>query len=373
MAESNPNASVPATTSSSSAAASDPTAAEKAICPICYDHLHTVSELLQSIPDCGHVFHEVCLRHWSDYCPAGKEPTCPVCKQCYAQHPPIRLYFQSTASSDNTDTEEPATNPDCITANLPQGAVIRMELRISALDARVREVDYKVNRLFRESADREVTLLCELTRQEQLHTEKITELAKKTSECSNLKNKNSSLSKDLSALNSETRKLKSRCNILTRSEARTQRKLDEALKLNELLKERIDELQREREGTTRKALGKRKAEAISSKLYASLKNEKASKKHKAEAVISDTKCTVIVTKSMVAKNALVLNESAGCTDAGEKVSEKKESSNTTGTQKNVRRVRELRSLIPSQKADVEEALPKIGNRGKGRRSKVSKN
>lgn len=60
-------------------------------------------------------------------------------------------------------------------------------------------------------------------------------------------------------------------------------------------------------------MGKRKAEAISSKLYASLKNEKASKKHKAEAVISDTKCTVIVTKSMVAKNALVLNESAGRT------------------------------------------------------------
>lgn len=35
-------------------------------------------------------------------------------------------------------------------------------------------------------------------------------------------------------------------------------------------------------------------------------------------------------------------------DAGEKVSEKNESSNTTGTQKNVRRVRELRSLIRSQ-------------------------
>lgn len=70
---------------------------------------------------------------------------CPVCKQCYAQHPPIRLYFQSTVNSDSTDTEEPARNPDCITANLPQGAVIRMELRISALDARVREVDYKVS------------------------------------------------------------------------------------------------------------------------------------------------------------------------------------------------------------------------------------
>lgn len=84
------------------------------------------------------------LQHWTDYCPAGKEPACPVCKQCYAQHPPTRLYFQSTANSDNTDTE-PATNSNCITANLPEGAVIRMELRISALDARVREVDHKVS------------------------------------------------------------------------------------------------------------------------------------------------------------------------------------------------------------------------------------
>ncbi|KAJ3690568.1 hypothetical protein LUZ61_019732 [Rhynchospora tenuis] len=374
MAESNPNATKPTTAPSSSAAASHSTAPEKPICAICYGDLLTLSELVQSIPVCGHVFHELCLQHWIDYCSAEKEPTCPVCKQCCAQHPPTRLYFQSTANSGSDDTEEPATNPNSDTANLPQGAVIRMEMRISALDARVQEVDYKVNRLFRESANREVTLLCELTRQEKLHMDKVAELAKKTSECSNLKEKNSSLSKELSTLNSETRKLKSRCNILTRSEARNQRKLDDALKLNVQLMEKIKELQRERDGNTRKTLGKRKADAISSKLYASLKNENGAKKCKAEAVSYDANRNVTVAKTRAAKKKLALDEQAGCTDADEKVSEKNnEYSNTAGTQKCVRRARGLRSLGQTQKAEVEVALPKTENRARGRRSKVAKN
>lgn len=44
-----------------------------------------------------------------------------------------------------------------------------------------------------------------------------------------------------------------------------------------------------------------------------MKNEKASKKCKAEAVTSDSKQTVAVTKSMLSKKALVLNEPASCT------------------------------------------------------------
>ncbi|WJX86923.1 hypothetical protein P8452_69170 [Trifolium repens] len=49
------------------------------ICSICYEGLNPITEDLQSVSICGHVFHELCLQQWFEYC-ASKKHTCPVCK-----------------------------------------------------------------------------------------------------------------------------------------------------------------------------------------------------------------------------------------------------------------------------------------------------
>ncbi|KAL0845952.1 hypothetical protein Bca101_019198 [Brassica carinata] len=73
-------------------------AAANAICSICYEDLKPVAENPQSISACGHVFHELCLQQWFEYCPNTNKRNCPICKQkCYLKDP-IRLYFQSSGN-----------------------------------------------------------------------------------------------------------------------------------------------------------------------------------------------------------------------------------------------------------------------------------
>ncbi|KAI5077786.1 hypothetical protein GOP47_0007610 [Adiantum capillus-veneris] len=70
----------------------------KVICAICYEEAKPSIEELQSISLCGHVFHELCLQQWLEYCPRGKF-TCPLCKQQCADKDVHRLYFQSATEA----------------------------------------------------------------------------------------------------------------------------------------------------------------------------------------------------------------------------------------------------------------------------------
>ncbi|XP_042480449.1 uncharacterized protein LOC122061291 isoform X2 [Macadamia integrifolia] len=67
----------------------------KTICSICFEDLKPIVEDLQAISICGHVFHELCIQQWFEYCSKAKKITCPVCKQRCSQEKAYRLYFQS--------------------------------------------------------------------------------------------------------------------------------------------------------------------------------------------------------------------------------------------------------------------------------------
>ncbi|KAI3896478.1 hypothetical protein MKX03_014625 [Papaver bracteatum] len=65
-----------------------------ATCSICFEDLKPLSDYIESISTCGHVFHGLCLRTWLENCIA-RDITCPVCKQTYCPENITRLYYQS--------------------------------------------------------------------------------------------------------------------------------------------------------------------------------------------------------------------------------------------------------------------------------------
>ncbi|KAI3974034.1 hypothetical protein MKX01_026431 [Papaver californicum] len=77
------------------------------ICTICYEDLKPLDEAIQAISICGHVFHELCLKKWLEYCIKKITiATCPVCKQKFTRENIGRLYFQSTGIRDHPNPKE---------------------------------------------------------------------------------------------------------------------------------------------------------------------------------------------------------------------------------------------------------------------------
>ncbi|XP_011037053.1 PREDICTED: uncharacterized protein LOC105134358 isoform X2 [Populus euphratica] len=105
----------------------------KTICSICYEDLKPIIEDLQSISICGHVFHELCLQQWFEYCSNEKKRSCPVCKQnCSAQNAG-RLYFQSVG--DQTEPFGDRKAGECEEdPKLLSGEVKRLEGKLSGLN-----------------------------------------------------------------------------------------------------------------------------------------------------------------------------------------------------------------------------------------------
>ncbi|KAL9385395.1 hypothetical protein Peur_022405 [Populus x canadensis] len=105
----------------------------KTICSICYEDLKPIIEDLQSITICGHVFHELCLQQWFEYCSNEKKRSCPVCKQnCSAQNAG-RLYFQSVG--DQTEPFGDRKAGECEEdPKLLRGEVKRLEGKLSGLN-----------------------------------------------------------------------------------------------------------------------------------------------------------------------------------------------------------------------------------------------
>ncbi|KAL3008999.1 hypothetical protein AAZX31_07G062000 [Glycine max] len=72
------------------------------ICSISYEPLNLISEDLQSVSICVHVFHELCLRQWLEYSSKGKKHTCPICKQGCRASDACWLYFQSVGDANDS-------------------------------------------------------------------------------------------------------------------------------------------------------------------------------------------------------------------------------------------------------------------------------
>ncbi|MCH85167.1 RING zinc finger protein, partial [Trifolium medium] len=102
------------------------------ICSICYEGLNPITEDLQSVSICGHVFHELCLQQWFEYCATSKKHTCPVCKQGCKAKDACRLYFQSIG-----DVSESVVNQKHVGVEEDAGVlrkeVKRLEGKVSGL------------------------------------------------------------------------------------------------------------------------------------------------------------------------------------------------------------------------------------------------
>ncbi|KAL5204501.1 hypothetical protein ABZP36_009372 [Zizania latifolia] len=225
------------------------------VCTICYEDLRPLSDQhLHCLPACGHVFHALCLEQWLEYCPGGKKKlTCPICKQpCGAACPPTRLFFQSTGA--------------CPSRPAPPRGKERMV-------ARWREQVTKAEAT-REAARREKECV------QQILNSKTEELSRKTSKCIRLQEKSLVLAKELAALklyeeeiiklaslgnhgnpenaidiltrslalrNKSYKELMVQCNLLGRSESRSQQRFDKAKELIKKLRARVQDLEKELE------------------------------------------------------------------------------------------------------------------------------
>lgn len=265
----------------------------KTICSICYEDLKPIVEDLQAISICGHVFHELCLQQWFEYCAKSKKQTCPVCKQGCTAKNVGRLYFQSVGDPVLSQSQAPIVSTD--DADRPE--VLRREVKrlenkvsglVSSLDQHQKDVQQLTDELqvCKEQLSKEVASKNELLRQKEciqsmLQT-KSSDLVKSTLECSRLQEKNLELAKEIAALklvsdcnleedeivklaslgndsnrqdaidvlkkslfirNRSYKELMAKCNALGRGEARSLKKLEKAKEKITKLKMRVQELE----------------------------------------------------------------------------------------------------------------------------------
>ncbi|KAF5451657.1 hypothetical protein F2P56_026747 [Juglans regia] len=279
----------------------------KAICSICYEDLKPIVEDIQAISICGHVFHELCLQQWFEYCSNTKKCTCPVCKQLCSANNANRLYFQSVGdSNDPVLTQKPI---DC--EEDPEelrSEVSRLVTKVTGLTSvlerqgkKLKEVDEELCSC-KEQAKKEAALkkeaLKQTTSMQQLLHLKSEDLDKSTLECLRLQERNMALAKELAAFklvsdldldeekvlklasfgngannkdtidilrkslvmrNRSYKELMAKCNLLGRGEARFCRKLDKAKEKMNKLKTRVQELETALEVKENKVLRSLKA------------------------------------------------------------------------------------------------------------------
>ncbi|KAI4355143.1 hypothetical protein L6164_003943 [Bauhinia variegata] len=263
----------------------------RTICSICFEDLKPVVEDLQSISICGHVFHELCLQQWFEYCARAKKYSCPVCKQNCRASDVARLYFQSVG--EVSDVSLPEKPIDCeVDAGVLRREVKRLEVIVSGLSSAVERQVKELRELndelctCKEQAKLEKTSKNEaLTQkafiQQQLNV-KSAELEKTNLECSRLQDRNMALAKELAAFklvsdldldeedimkyaslgnganskdmidtlrkslvlrNRSYKELITKCNLLGRGEARYGKKLEKAREKINKLKARVQELE----------------------------------------------------------------------------------------------------------------------------------
>ncbi|XP_023746502.1 uncharacterized protein LOC111894641 isoform X2 [Lactuca sativa] len=262
----------------------------KTICSICYEDLKPIVEDLQAISICGHVFHELCIQQWFEYCSKGKKK-CPICKQTCSASNVSRLYFQSVGDSNepklsqNLQTQKEDPEELKIECRRLEGKVKGLN---SALESRENDLRNISNELCvcKEQLEKETSLKTEVLEQtrtvSRLLNLKTQELNKSDLERIKLQERNMALAKELAALklmsdlnlneeeivklaslgthanskenidvlkkslivrNKMYKDLIAKCNTLGRDEARARKKLEKAKEKLEKLKTRIQEME----------------------------------------------------------------------------------------------------------------------------------
>ncbi|KAL0397942.1 UNVERIFIED_CONTAM: hypothetical protein Scaly_0242600 [Sesamum calycinum] len=265
----------------------------KTICSICYEDLKPLVEDLQSISICGHVFHELCLQQWFEYCPKTKKRNCPICKQSCTNANVGRLYFQSVGDPNDSNTSQKPRNyeenPEELQkeVNRLEGKVVALASSLEQQQKEFKEVKDQVTAFLVQGATKiEAALkneaLTQMATNQQLLRMRSEELDKSTLECMRVQERNMALAKELAAFklasdldleddevmklaslgndagsretvdvlrkslvirNKSYKELMAKCNILGRGEARCLRKLEKATEKIKKLKSRIQELE----------------------------------------------------------------------------------------------------------------------------------
>lgn len=262
----------------------------KTICSICYEDLKPIVEDLQAISICGHVFHELCIQQWFEYCSKGKKK-CPICKQTCSASNVSRLYFQSVGDANEPKLSQKLQSHKEDPEEL-QLEVRRLEGKVKGLNSALgsREDDLKniSNELCvcKEQLRKESALKNEALEQTQtinrLLNVKTQELNKSDLERIKLQERNMALAKELASFklvsdlnleeeeivklaslgtgahskestdvlkkslvvrNKMYKELIAKCNTLGREEAHTRKKLEKAKEKVEKLKKRIQEME----------------------------------------------------------------------------------------------------------------------------------
>ncbi|CAL5339969.1 unnamed protein product [Camellia sinensis] len=181
----------------------------KTICSICYEDLKPIVEDLQSISICGHVFHELCIQQWFEYCSNGKKKNCPVCKQTCSEANVGRLYFQSVGDSNGSSLSQKPINCEEDPEELRR-EIEKLEGKISGLGSALERHQKDIKELSKqvcfskEQAKKEAELKNEALRQkasiqQSLHF-KSEQLDRSTLECTKLQERNMALAKELATL-----------------------------------------------------------------------------------------------------------------------------------------------------------------------------
>ncbi|XP_058745549.1 uncharacterized protein LOC131618322 [Vicia villosa] len=260
------------------------------ICSICYESLNPITEDLQSVTICGHVFHELCLQQWFEYCATSKKRTCPVCKQGCKVKDACRLYFQSIGDvkEGGLTQKQRGVEED---AGVLRKEVKRLEGKVSGLSTVLENQTKELGELKDElSTCKEQKMIEIASKNEALRQNasiqaqfrvKSTELEKSNLERFRLQERNMALAKELAALklvsdldlgedevlklatlgngansketvdtlkrslvlrNRSYKELMEKCNLLGRGEARYSKKLEKAKEKINKMKARVQEL-----------------------------------------------------------------------------------------------------------------------------------
>ncbi|PIA49135.1 hypothetical protein AQUCO_01300180v1 [Aquilegia coerulea] len=330
----------------------------KTICSICYEDLKPLIEDLQSISICGHVFHELCLQQWLEYCSGTKKCTCPVCKQRCTQEDVGRLYFQSIG--DANDTQRPSEglfngeqdkDPVLLLreVNKFKGKVSAITSACERQEQNLKELNEELSTC-KEQLKEEIELKKVALQQKSIFQgllrSKGDQLDKTAAECSRLQERNMALAKELAALklvsdvnldeeeivklaslghginstdtvdilkkslvlrNKSYKELMAQCNILGRGETRSLRKLEKAKEKMKNLKTRLRELELSLEERDNEALRSLKASSRTSGKAADLDGAKSN-------TLCITKFPATYQTEHPAEPAMNSNQSGGLTN-----------------------------------------------------------
>ncbi|KAL3622161.1 hypothetical protein CASFOL_033572 [Castilleja foliolosa] len=274
----------------------------KTICSICYEDLKPLTEDLQSISICGHVFHELCLQQWFEYCPNLKKRSCPICKQSCTNANVVRLYFQSVCDSNESSQSQKPRDYDESPEELRRevnrlgGKIVAMVSTLEQQQKECKEVKDQLlsckDQLKAELAMK-IEALIQRANSQQLLQKKSEELDKSALERTRLQERNMALAKELAALklvsdlnleedevlklaslgndvvsketvavlkkslvlrNKSYKELMGKCNVLGRGEARCLQKLEKATDKIKKLQLRVQELETAFESKENEAL-----------------------------------------------------------------------------------------------------------------------